>query len=75
MTAIAHCPRRTDVAAFLLGALAPTEEHDTMDHVAKCADCRTTLAELVDIPELLARVPVTLVERMDLGRTLRSAAS
>lgn len=65
MTTFDHCERRTDVAAFLLGALTPSEERDTMVHLPDCADCQATLAELIHMPELLARVPRSLIELMD----------
>lgn len=61
------CPRQPDVAAFLLGALTPDEEHDTMVHVAGCGCCQSTLAEFLHLPGLLAKVPRSMAELIERG--------
>lgn len=68
MSAI-HCPRQPDMAAFLLGALTPAEERAAMAHVAGCRNCHETLAEFIQIPSLLARVPRSTVEMIEHSRS------
>lgn len=54
-------------AAYVLGALSPTERGEFESHLAGCADCRTAVAELAGLPGLLAQVPPGEVLAMDLG--------
>ncbi|MCU1557448.1 MAG: putative transrane anti-sigma factor [Microbacteriaceae bacterium] len=44
-------------AAYLLGALSPTERREFERHLATCESCSAAIAELAMIPGLLARVP------------------
>ena len=43
MSATSHDPRRDDLAAYLLGALDPTEVADLEGHLAGCEECRREL--------------------------------
>jgi hypothetical protein len=43
-------------AAFVLGALSPTERHEYEEHLAHCAECRRAVAELTPTAGLLTRV-------------------
>lgn len=49
----------TDAAAFVLGALEPDDRRAFEEHLAGCADCRATVADLAGVPGLLARVSPT----------------
>lgn len=48
--------RRWD-AAYVLGALPPSERLEYEDHLTYCSTCRTSVVELAGLPGLLARVP------------------
>ncbi|GAA3868813.1 anti-sigma-L factor RslA [Leifsonia kafniensis] len=48
-------------AAYLLGALAPDERWAYEQHLADCATCARSLAELAGVPPLLALVPADQV--------------
>lgn len=41
-------------AAYVLGALIPSERHEFEEHLAECAGCRAAVAELAGLPALLA---------------------
>lgn len=69
-----RCPRRPDVAAFLLGALTPDEERATMTHLAECVQCQAVLAEFIDLPCKLDQVPRSMVELIDRSRSRRAPA-
>ena len=79
-TTMYTCRKRYDVAALLLGALTPAEEADTLTHIAGCAPCRQVLAEFTALPELLAKVPLSMLElierskRPDVSHAASSAA-
>ena len=49
--------RRWD-AAYVLGALSPSERLEYEDHLAYCSSCRTAIVELAGLPGLLARMPL-----------------
>ena len=65
------CPHQPDVAAFLLGALTPGEERQTMAHVAVCRTCDATLASFIDLPDLLGRLPLSVVKLIGTSRATR----
>lgn len=44
-------------AAYVLGALSPSERREFEDHLAGCAECTSAVGELTAMPGLLARVP------------------
>lgn len=44
-------------AAYVLGALSPTERRSFEEHAAGCDRCAAAVAELAGMPGLLARVP------------------
>jgi hypothetical protein len=50
-------PEVTDVGPYVLGALDPHERAAVDAHLRGCARCRQELAELADLPPLLALVP------------------
>lgn len=49
-------------AAYLLGSLAPAERREFERHLADCAGCSASVAELAALPGLLAKVPASEVE-------------
>ena len=49
-------------AAYVLGALSPTERLEYERHLPTCETCRRSVAQLAGVPGLLARVPVEAVE-------------
>lgn len=51
-------------AAYLLGSLPPDERRRYERHVADCDECSASLAELVGLPGLLAKVPPGEAEAM-----------
>ncbi len=51
-------------AAYLLGALAPEERQEYVDHLRTCATCARSVADLAGLPGLLARVPSDLLPEM-----------
>jgi hypothetical protein len=58
-------------AAYLLGALSPTERREFEAHLAGCADCRHAVRELAGIPGLLATASVAdLEEQLPVPATL-----
>lgn len=44
-------------AAYVLGALTPTDRRTYEQHLSECAQCRTAVAELAGVPGMLALVP------------------
>ncbi len=52
-----RCPEQVAVGALVLGSLAPGERHRLQAHIDHCAVCANELADLADLPALLARVP------------------
>ena len=62
------CRHQPDVATFLLGGLTPAQERRAMAHVATCGTCEATLAALIGLPELLDRLPLSVVELIDTSR-------
>lgn len=53
-------------AAYVLGALSPTDRSDYEEHLSGCAECRAALAELAGMPAMLDKVPAAEVLAMDL---------
>jgi hypothetical protein len=51
-------------AAYLLGALSPSDRHAYEDHLAECDACSASVSELAGVPGLLARVPAGSVEEL-----------
>lgn len=43
-------------AAYVLGALSPTDRHAFEEHLGDCSTCRTAIADLAVIPGLLAAI-------------------
>jgi hypothetical protein len=56
------CPLTHSDAAYVLGALSPTERLEFERHLPGCSVCRRSVAQLAGLPGLLARVPVEQVE-------------
>ena len=60
MSETSHDPRRDDLAAYLLGALDPTEAADLEGHLAGCEECRRELERLrpaaLVLPETVERL-------------------
>jgi hypothetical protein len=50
------CSRRTDLGAYVLGALPPEERRRVAEHVARCSACAAELAEFERLPALLDRL-------------------
>ncbi len=44
-------------AAYVLGALTPTERQEYTEHLSTCADCTRAVGELAGIPGMLALIP------------------
>lgn len=44
-------------AAYVLGALSPSQRREYEDHLAGCAECTAAVGALAGMPGLLARVP------------------
>lgn len=53
----AHDPFAEDAGVYVLGALDEAERAAFEDHLAGCAACRAAVAEVADLPRLLAAVP------------------
>jgi hypothetical protein len=49
-------------AAYVLGALSPTERLEFERHLPGCETCRVSVAQLAGLPGLLGRVPLDAVE-------------
>ena len=43
-------------AAYVLGALSPTERQDFERHLSTCSDCARSVRELAGLPGLLSRL-------------------
>lgn len=56
------CPFTFDDAAYVLGALPPTERLAFERHLAGCPACERSVRQIAGLPGLLARVPVEDVE-------------
>jgi hypothetical protein len=48
-------------AAYVLGALSPSDRRAYEEHLSECASCAEAVAELAGMPGLLARVPISEV--------------
>ncbi|MBE1877378.1 anti-sigma factor family protein [Myceligenerans pegani] len=51
-------------AAYVLGALSPSDRHAYERHLAECDMCRTAVAELAGMPGLLGTVPAAQAEAL-----------
>lgn len=51
-------------AAYVLGALGPSDRHAYERHLAECEACRAAVAELAGMPGLLSTVSPTLAEAL-----------
>lgn len=58
-------PYATWDAAYLLGSLASDERREYETHLEGCARCRAALAELSDMPDLLALLDLDAVRSLD----------
>ncbi len=59
-----------DDAAYVLGALSAVERAAFEAHLSTCSDCRARVAELADLPALLAQVSVDDLRTEDVPETL-----
>ena len=67
-----RCPERTNLAAFLCGAMG-AQEHDAFSaHVGGCADCQHDLSELAPLPPMLDRIRDTDLDEVDVPEGLRA---
>ncbi|MFF0270602.1 anti-sigma factor family protein [Kribbella sp. NPDC004536] len=48
---------RTQLGAYVLGALEPADIAEVEEHLATCAECRAEVAELAELKDLLGEVP------------------
>jgi hypothetical protein len=48
-------------AAYVLGALSPSDRRAYEEHLSECASCAEAVAELAGMPGLLSRVPISEV--------------
>ncbi len=70
------CPRLTDAAAYVLGALEDAELASFREHIDGCAQCRAEVAELqVVVDELPMSVPAAAAPATLRGRILTSVRS
>ena len=58
----APCPLAQSDAAYVLGALSPAERLEFERHLAGCASCRRSVAQLAGLPGLLGRLSPDEVE-------------
>jgi Putative zinc-finger len=56
------CEFAHDDAAYVLGALAPTERLAFERHLATCPECAAAVSQLAGLPGLLGRLPLADVE-------------
>ncbi|RYP88596.1 zf-HC2 domain-containing protein [Nocardioides guangzhouensis] len=56
------CPFAHDDAAYVLGALSPTERLAFERHLDRCDDCTRAVRELAGLPGLLGRVDASVLE-------------
>lgn len=56
---------RTWDAAYVLGALSPTERRDFESHLTGCASCRAAVTELSGMPALLSQLDDDVVASID----------
>jgi len=57
------CPHTDDAAAYVIGALSPTERFEFEKHLARCPGCERAVRELAGMPGLLGRVEPSSLER------------
>ncbi|MDF1605234.1 zf-HC2 domain-containing protein [Nocardioides sp. YIM 152315] len=56
------CEFAHDDAAYVLGALPPSERLAFERHLATCPDCARSVGQIAGLPGLLSRVPLDVVE-------------
>ena len=56
------CPFAHDDAAYVLGALSPTQRLEFERHLTGCEDCTRAVRELAGLPGLLGRVDASVLE-------------
>lgn len=56
------CEHAHEDAAYVLGALAPSERSAYREHLEGCAECAQSVRALAGLPGLLARVPGEVLE-------------
>lgn len=61
-----RCEFAHDDGAYVLGALSPAERLAFKQHLAGCADCTRSVAELAGLPGLLGRVDAAVLEEAPL---------
>ena len=59
---MSDCSLAHSDAAYVLGALSPTDRLEFGRHLPGCESCRRSVAEMAGLPGLLGRVPVEQVE-------------
>jgi anti-sigma factor RsiW len=52
-------PYEHDDAAYVLGALSPTERAAFEEHLLTCDECAARVREIEDVPDLLAGIGAT----------------
>ena len=57
-----NCRFDQDAAAYVIGALSPSERLDFEKHLGGCDECTRTIRELAGIPGLLGRVEPSVLE-------------
>jgi Putative zinc-finger len=57
-----NCAFAHDDAAYVLGALSPTERIEFEKHLRECDDCTRAVRELAGLPGLLGRVDASVLE-------------
>lgn len=62
MNTPANCPFNQDAAAYVIGALSPSERLDFEKHLEGCEDCSRAIRELAGMPGLLGRVEPSVLE-------------
>ena len=58
------CPFALDDAAYVLGALSPTDRLEFERHLSGCHECTRAVGELAGLPGLLGRVDASLLEHL-----------
>jgi RNA polymerase sigma-70 factor (ECF subfamily) len=66
-------PYRDWDAAYVLGALVPTERQEYEQHLAECEECSAAVAELAGLPGILGKLPAD--EAATVGATASQPSS
>jgi hypothetical protein len=64
------CPFGHDDAAYVLGALSPTQRLAFERHLAGCDECNRAVREVAGLPGLLARVDASVLEQEPIDEPL-----